>query len=337
MRDYTSQDLTRFNTLGLVSHADQYFRLESEAALPQLSALQAAAGLRFYVLGGGSNLVLRQRLSRPIVHNVLKGIRLLAQTDSDYLVEAAGGEVWHDFVNHCVEQGWFGLENLALIPGTVGASPVQNIGAYGVEVGALIDSVQAWDIGQGSTRIFSREECDFAYRDSIFKKPAGAAYLITAVRFRLPKQWQPVLGYPDLRNDAQLAQAPTARGVFDAVCRIRQAKLPDPAKIGNAGSFFKNPIVTAAKQAALLAGNPGMVSYPQADGGYKLAAGWMIEQCGWKGRSLGPVGMHHRQALVLVNQGGATAVDVLALADAVTASVQARFGVALEREPVLFD
>ncbi|HBP31209.1 MAG: UDP-N-acetylmuramate dehydrogenase [Advenella sp.] len=337
MRDDTTQDLTGLNTLGLVSHAAHYFRLDSEQQLPMVTQWRQAADGLIYVLGGGSNLILREHLSRPVVHNLLKGIRLIEETPEAFVVEAAGGEGWHDFVGACIRNGWYGLENLALIPGTVGACPVQNIGAYGVEVMDRIDSVYAWDLAQGQPRLFNTQECAFSYRDSLFKKPAGQGYLITAVRFRLPKQWAPVISYPDLKNVPELAQDATPQKIFDAVCRIRQAKLPDPAKIGNAGSFFKNPIVSAAKQAQLKTDYPALVSYPQADGSYKLAAGWMIEQCGWKGRSLGPVGMHQRQALVLVNHGGATATDVLALADAVIASTQQKFDVTLEREPVLFD
>ncbi len=337
MRDETTQDLTGLNTLGLVSHAAHYFRLESEQQLPMVTQWRQTAGGLIYVLGGGSNLILRERLSRPVVHNLLKGIRLIEESAEAYIVQAAGGEVWHDFVATCIRNGWYGLENLALIPGTVGACPVQNIGAYGVEVMDRIDSVHTWDLAQGQSRLFSAQDCAFSYRDSLFKKPAGQGYLITAVRFRLPKQWAPVISYPDLKNDPELAQNATPQKIFDAVCRVRQAKLPDPAKIGNAGSFFKNPIVSAAKQSQLKTDYPALVSYPQADGSFKLAAGWMIEQCGWKGRSLGSVGMHARQALVLVNHGGATATDVLALADAVIASTQQKFDVTLEREPVLFD
>ena len=337
MRDDTTQDLTGLNTLGLVSHAAHYFRLDSEQQLPAITQWQQRAGVPIYVLGGGSNLILREHLSRPVLHNALKGIRLVEETSDAFIVEAAGGEVWHDFVGACIGNGWYGLENLALIPGTVGACPVQNIGAYGVEVMDRIDSVHTWDLAQGQPRLFTAQECAFSYRDSIFKKPAGQGYLITAVRFRLPKQWVPVTSYPDLKNDPELAQGATPQKIFDAVCRIRQAKLPDPAKIGNAGSFFKNPIVSAAKLSQLKTAYPALVSYPQADGSYKLAAGWMIEQSGWKGRSLGPVGMHQRQALVLVNHGGAAAADVLALADAVVASVQQKFDVTLEREPVFLD
>lgn len=337
MRDNTTQDLTGLNTLGLVSHAAHYLRLDDLAQLPLVTQWQESTGSEIYVLGGGSNLILREQISRPIVHNQLKGIRLVEELEDAFIIEAAGGEVWHEFVGSCIRHGWYGLENLALIPGTVGACPVQNIGAYGVEVMDRIQSVHAWHIAEGRQRIFTAEECEFSYRDSLFKKAAGQGYLITAVRFRLPRQWTPVTSYPDLKNDPALASQVTPQKIFDAVCQIRKAKLPDPAKIGNAGSFFKNPIVTARTQSQLKENYPTLVSYEQGDGNYKLAAGWLIEQCGWKGRSLGPVGMHDRQALVLVNHGGASATDVLSLADAVVASVKEKFGVALEREPVVFE
>ncbi len=332
-----AQDLTHLNTLGLVSHAANYLRLHDVAQLPQVTQWQQATSQDVYVLGGGSNLILREQISRPVIHNQLRGIRLVQETEDAYLIEAAGGEVWHDFVAYCIEQGWYGLENLALIPGTVGACPVQNIGAYGVEVMDRIHAVHAWHIAEGREQIFSDQDCAFSYRDSVFKKPAGQGYLITAVQFRLPKQWAPVTTYPDLKNDPSLASEVTPQKIFAAVCRIRQAKLPDPAQIGNAGSFFKNPIVSAEMQASLKETYPALVSYAQPDGSVKLAAGWLIEQCGWKGKSLGPVGMHARQALVLVNHGGASAADVLRLADAVVASVSEKFGVQLEREPVLFE
>jgi UDP-N-acetylmuramate dehydrogenase len=237
-----------------------------------------------------------------------------------------------------MESGWPGLENLALIPGTVGAAPVQNIGAYGVELRDHLESVSAWNIPQGLLRTFSREECEFAYRDSLFKRAPAGTWLIVSVRFRLPKVWTPVLGYPDLQKHfgigAAKAQSPTPQAVFDAVCAIRRAKLPDPAELGNAGSFFKNPVVSGVQHAQLMRTHPEIVSYPQADGQYKLAAGWLIDRCGWKGRRVGAVGMHARQALVLVNYGGAQANEVLALAHAVRSSVQEHFGVELEMEPI---
>lgn len=335
-------DLTPFNTLGLRSRAEHYVRIDDLAQLPALSALAARHG-RLLVLGGGSNMVLPSEVDGLVVHMALRGVRLIEQRADAWIVEAAGGEVWHDFVQSCLAQGWDGLENLSLIPGTVGAAPVQNIGAYGVELDSRFESLTAWDVTKREWVHMDRADCQFAYRDSRFKHEAAGRWIIVAVRFALPRPWRPVLDYPDLQRHAGLAEATaagaparlSARSIADAVCDIRRAKLPDPARIGNAGSFFKNPIVDAAQREALAARFPGLVSYAQPDGRYKLAAGWLIDQCGWKGRSLGAAGVHERQALVLVNRGGAQAADILALARAIQADVQARFGVALEAEPVV--
>ncbi|QDQ86412.1 UDP-N-acetylmuramate dehydrogenase [Alcaligenaceae bacterium SJ-26] len=345
MLSISSQDLHSLNTLRLPSRALACVTLEDTGQLPELSVL-AQQYPQVHVLGGGSNMVLAPEIGGLTVRVRLHGIRLISESDDAWLVEAGAGEVWHDFVRTCLDQGWPGLENLALIPGTVGAAPVQNIGAYGVEVGSRIDSVLAWHIPQGRMHCLDASECRFAYRDSLFKHAEPGTWLITAVRFRLPRQWRPVLDYPDLQKHPLLARAtsteqgdsapagPTARQIFDAVCDIRRAKLPDPRELGNAGSYFKNPVVSTTQWEALHAHHPALPGYLQADGSWKLAAGWLIDQCGWKGKRLGPVGMHTRQALVLVNYGGAQATDVLALEEAVRADVRERFGVELEREPV---
>ncbi|WP_157792904.1 UDP-N-acetylmuramate dehydrogenase [Bordetella genomosp. 8] len=325
--------LTPLNTFGLVSQAEAYVRIVSPEQLPALSELARRYG-RAFVLGGGSNVVLPSTMEGLVAHMAIPGIRLLEARDDAWIVEASGGESWHGFVDACLRNGWDGLENLALIPGTVGASPVQNIGAYGVELDQRFLGLTAWDIARGERVEMSAGDCRFAYRDSRFKHDAPGRWAIVSVRFALPRPWRPVLDYPDLRKHLALADAVSAQAIFDAVCAIRRQKLPDPAVIGNAGSFFKNPIVTAGQHAVLRERFPGLVSYPQPDGRYKLAAGWLIDQCGWKGRSLGPVGVHDRQALVLINRGGARAADIMALADAIREDVQARYGVDLEPEPV---
>ena len=331
----TAHDLTRLNTLGLVSQSDAFVTLSDPAQLPALSALARQAE-SLLVLGGGSNVVLPRRVPGLVAQVAFKGVRLLEARPDAWLVEAAGGENWHRFVETCVDNGWDGLENLALIPGTVGAAPVQNIGAYGVEFDARFHSLTAWDVPAGRLVEMQADDCRFAYRDSAFKHDAPGRWIIVSVRFALPRPWQPVLGYPDLQRHARLAQgAPAARDIFDAVCEIRRAKLPDPAVTGNAGSFFKNPIVTAGVRDSLAERFPGLVSYAQPDGGYKLAAGWLIDQCGWKGRALGAAGVHDRQALVLVNRGGATATDIMGLAQAIQQAVADRYGVRLEPEPVV--
>lgn len=329
------QDLTGLNTLGLASRADAFVALHEPAQLPALSALaQTAPSL--LVLGGGSNVVLPERVPGLVARVAFQGVRLLESRPDAWIVEAAGGESWHGFVSACVAQGWDGLENLALIPGTVGAAPVQNIGAYGVELQERLHSLTAWDVREARFVEMQAADCRFSYRDSVFKHDAPGRWIIVSVRFALPRPWRPVLAYPDLQRHPGLSGAsPRARDVFDAVCEIRRAKLPDPAVTGNAGSFFKNPIVPAAQRDALAQRFPGLVSYAQADGRFKLAAGWLIDQCGWKGRVLGAAGVHDRQALVLVNRGGATAADIMGLARAVQDAVADRYGVRLEPEPVV--
>ena len=328
------QNLSAFNTFGLVSHADAFVRIDDAAQLPALASL-AATYPSLFVLGGGSNVVLPARVAGLVAHLATRGIRRLQDKEGCRIVEAAAGENWHDFVAFCTGQGWDGLENLALIPGTVGASPVQNIGAYGVELMDRFDGLTAYDLEARQWVEMDAAACRFAYRDSRFKAEPGR-WIVASVRFRLPLAWQPVIDYPDLQRHPRLAaETPTARAIFDAVCEIRRNKLPDPAVIGNAGSFFKNPVVPARQYDELKALFPGMVAYPQPDGSWKLAAGWLIDQCGWKGRDLGRAGVHARQALVLVNRGGAEAADILALADAIRKDVALRYGVQLEAEPVV--
>ncbi len=330
-----AQDLTSLNTLGLASRAPAFVRLRSPSQLEALSTL-ASRHRGLLVLGGGSNLVLPPHVDSLVAHVALRGVRLLDARSDAWIVEAGAGENWHGFVSACVANGWDGLENLALIPGTVGAAPVQNIGAYGVELADRFLGLTAWNVRQRRLVDMDAAACRYAYRDSAFKHDAPGAWVIVSVRFALPRPWRPVLDYPDLQRQASLAGTPTARAVFDAVCNIRRAKLPDPAVIGNAGSFFKNPLVDGAVRDELAARYPGLVSYPQPDGRYKLAAGWLIDQCGWKGRRLGPAGVHDRQALVLVNRGGAAAADIMALAAAIQRDVAERYQVALEPEPVVW-
>jgi len=326
-------DLSTLNTFALESVAPACVMLSRAQDLPRLADLaRRYDGL--LVLGGGSNLVLPPTVRGLVARMGLRGVRLLEEDEQSRIVEAAAGESWHEFVTHCVERGWGGLENLALIPGTVGAAPVQNIGAYGVELCDRFAGLRAYDLREGRWVDMDAARCAFAYRDSVFKREPGR-WVIASVRVRLPRRWRPVMAYPDLQRHPRLGGAPTVRDIFDAVCEIRRAKLPDPAVLGNAGSFFKNPVVPADRYEALRARFPGLVGYPQAPGGYKLAAGWLIDQCGWKGRRMGPVGVHERQALVLVNHGGARAADVLALAEAIRRDVDSRYGVTLEAEPVV--
>ena len=326
--------LDRLNTFGLPATAARYLRITSLAQLVDAARAGALRGPRL-VLGGGSNLIFLGDVDRLVLHVALRGREIVAADDDATWVAAAGGEPWHDFVRWTLDQNLPGLENLSLIPGTVGAAPIQNIGAYGLEMAERFGHLDAVELDTGASRRFSAADCRFGYRDSVFKGEAAGRYLITRVVFRLPRRWRPVLGYADLQRHfgERGIAAPDARQISDAVIAIRRAKLPDPAECGNAGSFFKNPVVDAATAQAVLAAHPDAPHYPQSDGSVKLAAGWLIDRCGWKGRALGPVACHARQALVLVNTGGATGADVQRLAERIADEVRARFGVALEVEP----
>ena len=324
-------DLSESNTLALGGKAAHYVQVNTTDQLvePELQFTPR------FILGGGSNLVLSGDFDGLVLHMAIPGRAPVAEDNDAWYVRAGGGENWHDFVQWTLAQGWPGLENLSLIPGTVGAAPIQNIGAYGLELVERFESLDAVELDTGELRRFDAAACAFGYRDSVFKRNPGK-WMVVAVRFRLPRPWRAVTRYADVARELEargLAQ-PGALEVSDAVIAIRSRKLPDPAVLGNAGSFFKNPVVDAARCARLLAAHPAMPHYPQPDGGEKLAAGWLIEQAGWKGRRLGPVGCYARQALVLVNHGGARGADVLAASQAVRADVFARFGVDLEPEPV---
>ena len=328
--------LDALNTLRLPARAAWFAAIDSVDTLRAVLDDARIQGLPRLVLGGGSNLVLTGDFPGLVLQVAFHG-RSRVQEDADaFYVRVGGGENWHDFVRWTLEMGWPGLENLSLIPGTAGAAPVQNIGAYGIEVCEHFYSLRAYDLETGKTVGFDKRDCAFGYRDSFFKQAGKGRYLIAAVTFRLPKAWRPVTAYADVAKAlaAEGVTQPTPLQVSDAVIAIRRAKLPDPAEIGNAGSFFKNPVVSAEAHARLAALHPGMPHYPQPNGRVKLAAGWLIEQAGWKGRRLGPVGCYARQALVLVNHGGARGADVLAASQAVRADVFARFGVDLEPEPV---
>ena len=341
--------LQAHNTFGIVARARTLVRVASAADVQAVLADRALAGEPKFVLGGGSNIVLTGDV-RPVVLKVeIMGRRLVSETPKAWIVEAGAGEPWHGFVGWTLDQGLPGLENLALIPGTVGASPVQNIGAYGVELQDRFESLDAVDLQTGREFTLDAAQCAFGYRDSVFKHAAAQTgdlglagrALITRVRFRLPKPWKPVLGYLDLeRKMAETGvREPSARQIFDWVCAIRGAKLPDPKVIGNAGSFFKNPTVTPDQCSDIIAREPGIVHYPMPDGNIKLAAGWLIDACGWKGKSVGNAGVYEKQALVLVNRGGsahpATGGEVMTLAGAIQTSVYERFGIRLEPEPVV--
>lgn len=342
--DFLSDELTiehnyslrHLNTFGIDAKAAAYLRISSTAQL--LSALQdpELAAMPRLVLGGGSNIVLTDDFPGVVLHMATRGTRMAQASLDTVLVTAAAGENWHDFVQWTLAQGVGGLENLSLIPGTVGAAPIQNIGAYGVEIKDYLHSVSVMHAGSGMTFEMNVDDCRFGYRDSIFKQAEGRELIVLEVTFALPAQWQPNLRYAELAQAVaeQQWQQPSMQQVADCVMAIRRRKLPDPAVIGNAGSFFKNPVVSQAQCDALLQQFPALVHHAQADGTHKLAAGWLIDQCGWKGKNLGPAGVYPKQALVLVNNGGARGADITRLAEAITADVEAKYGVKLSPEPV---
>ena len=328
--------LRPFNTFGIDARASLYLRVASVAQLQAALADPALARSPRLVLGGGSNLLLTGDFAGLVLHIASTGREVLPGDATHVHVRAQAGENWHAFVEWTLAQGLGGLENLALIPGTVGAAPIQNIGAYGLETKDVFHSLTAFDPHAGTTVTMDRAACRFGYRDSIFKQEAGRHLIITSVTFALPRAWQPNLRYAELANAVAEGgfDTPTARQIADTVIAVRRRKLPDPAVIGNAGSFFKNPVVSAERCAGLLERFPTLVHHRQPDGTEKLAAGWLIDQCGWKGRSLGAAGVYPKQALVLVNNGGATGAEVQRLARAIQDDVEARYGVRLEPEPV---
>ncbi len=330
-------NLRTLNSFGLPAVARRLVRIRSEADVRRVLDDPAIGRLPRLVLGGGSNLVFTRDPAGVVLKVEVPGLRLLQARGDAWIVEAGAGESWHALVQWTLAQGWPGLENLALIPGSVGAAPVQNIGAYGVELTDRFDSLDAVDLVTGRTVTLDRAACRFGYRDSVFKGVLAGKSLITRVRLRLPRPWAPVLSYQDLeRRVAETGiTAPDARTIFDWVCAIRRDKLPDPAEIGNAGSFFKNPVVSAEQCRDIIGRDPHVVHYPLPDGSFKLAAGWLIDACGWKGKSIGHAGVHDRQALVLVNRGEASGAEVLTLARAIQESVYGRFGIRLEPEPAV--
>ncbi|WP_285274985.1 UDP-N-acetylmuramate dehydrogenase [Halopseudomonas bauzanensis] len=328
--------LRELNTFGISEAAERLVLVEAEQQLREALTLADAQGWPVTVLGGGSNMILAGPLAGLVIAMRGRGRRVLSREPGSVVIEGEAGENWHQLVNWSLDHGFHGLENLSLIPGTLGAAPMQNIGAYGVELCDVFDSLDALDRTTGEVCRFDRETCRFAYRDSLFKQQAGR-FVILRVRLRLSTQPVPRLDYAPLAAAwaATGLSRPDSRVISQLVCQIRRSKLPDPAQLGNAGSFFKNPLLQADQAAALLATWPAVPHYPQNDGSVKLAAGWLIEQAGWKGHCRDRVGVHREQALVLVNLGGARGADVMALAGDIQRDVQAKFGVQLEMEPQL--
>ena len=334
MRIESNVDLTAFNTFGIAARAAAYAAFRSADDVRALLREPALEGLQRLILGGGSNLLFTRDWPGVVLHNDVPGINVVHEDADRVTVSAGAGVGWHELVMHTVAQGWGGLENMSLIPGRVGAGPMQNIGAYGTELKDHFDHLEALRISDGEVIRFSAADCRFGYRESFFKREGQGRFIILRVAFRLHKHPQVNVGYGSIKSELEQRgiTQPTIRDVSEAVIAIRSSKLPDFRVLGNAGSFFKNPTVPAAEAERIKEVLPDLVTFPSADGQVKLAAGQLIEKAGWKGKRVGRCGVHKDQALVLVNHGGATGLEVYDLSSAVLRSVQEQFGVELERE-----
>ena len=331
---HENHSLKTLNTFGINASARYYTQLSSVAEFQEIISSTVYKNTQKLILGGGSNILFTQNFDGLVLKNNLKGISIVKETEEHYYVKAAAGEAWHQFVQYCVEHNFAGLENLSLIPGNVGASPMQNIGAYGVEIKDSVFELEALHIQDNTLHTFSNTDCKFGYRESVFKREYKNQYIIVSVTFKLLKKPNFNTSYGAIEKELQAmgVQVPSIQAISKAVCNIRSSKLPDPAQIGNAGSFFKNPEIGIDKLNSLKTQFSDLVSYDLPNGNAKLAAGWLIEQCGWKGKTIGDAGVHKLQALVLVNYKNATGAEILALSQQIMDSVQLKFDVQLERE-----
>ena len=329
-----NHSLKSLNTFGVDAHAQWFAEVSTVRELEELLSEPRWRSVPKLALGGGSNILFTNDFDGLVIHNIIKGIEVVREETDFVLLRAGGGEGWHDLVMHAVERNWGGIENLSLIPGYVGAAPIQNIGAYGAELSEVFDSLEAVDLHSREMKQFSPSECRFGYRYSVFKGELKDRFMITAVTLRLYKKPEVNTNYGAVKETLQKTGVtqPTIRDVSNAVINIRRSKLPDPAEIGNAGSFFKNPVVSEDIFTAIQAKYPDAPSYPQQNGQVKIPAGWLIEHAGWKGKRLGSVGMHERQALVLVNYGEATGAELHSHAMRVKQSVSEIFRIELEEE-----
>jgi UDP-N-acetylmuramate dehydrogenase len=338
MRIEKEKSLHAYNTFGIDVNAKLFAVFHTVNDLKELLSDETLRHENRLVLGGGSNLLFTSDFDGVVLKNEVHGIELIRESPEHYYVKVGAGENWHQFVLHSIEQGWAGLENLSLIPGCVGASPMQNIGAYGVEIKDRFEQLEALNIKTLEVETFTEEDCEFGYRESIFKHSFKDQYIITSVIFRLFKSPQINTSYGAI--EAKLEEMgitePTIKNVSDAVISIRSSKLPDPSEIGNSGSFFKNPVITNEQFESVKAKHPGIVSYPAGPGHKKVAAGWLIDNAGWKGHTEGSYGVHKEQALVLVNYGGAAGSQIYELSSEIVKSIQEKYGIQLEREVNIF-
>jgi UDP-N-acetylmuramate dehydrogenase len=328
-------DLRPYNTFGIQAFARYFVSLHTTDDLVKLIHTDLFASQKRLVLGGGSNILLTQDFDGLVIHNDLKGITVAGETDAQITLTVASGEPWHSFVMHCVNHNWGGIENLSLIPGTVGAAPMQNIGAYGVEIKEVVDRVTGIDLLTGHERTFNNAQCQFGYRESIFKHALREKIFISSVTLSLTKKNHLLrTGYGAIQDTlhAMNITQPTVQNVSDAVIKIRQQKLPDPAALGNSGSFFKNPVVPVEHYEKLLKDYPTMPGYKAENQSIKIPAAWLIEHCGWKGKKINQAGVHHQQALVLVNYGSASGAEILSLSKKIQHDVSEKFEIELTPE-----
>ena len=332
-----NKPLSRYNSFGFDINAEYFTEVESVGALHEAIAWSRQRQMPYLILGGGSNIVFTGDVEGLVIHMAIRGIQTTGSGET-VTVTAAAGENWHALVESTLDNGLFGLENLALIPGLAGAAPIQNIGAYGVEVCEFLHSVDVYDTTTGDTHSLHGSQCQFEYRHSLFKTDAGKRYVVTAIHLTLSRKDQPRLTYRALTDrlaDSNIG-TPGARQVFDAVCAIRKEKLPDPADIGNAGSFFKNPVIERQLFDTLKVTYPDLPGFQESTGKIKVPAAWLIDRAGWKGRRFDQIGVHNAQALVLVNHGGGNGQQIAILADKIKKDILEKYGVHLEREPSLY-
>lgn len=326
--------LQPYNTFGLEAKARFFTAFDSVKLLKESLLMIRDNQLKYMILGGGSNILLTQPYEGIVLLNKLKGITVVDETSEHIFVKSEAGESWHDLVLYCIENNYAGIENMSLIPGSVGAAPMQNIGAYGVEVKDVFHSLEAIHVETGEIKTFHAEECEFGYRESVFKRSLKGQYIIISVTLRLNKtpEFKTSYGAISAELESMGIKNLSIKAISDAVIAIRKSKLPDPAEIGNSGSFFKNPVLASEVVEKIKVAYPNIASYPAGEGLTKVAAGWLIEQAGWKGKTFGNYGVHKNQALVLVNYGGATGKEIYDLSVTVIKSVKEKFGIELERE-----
>ncbi|PWH86685.1 UDP-N-acetylenolpyruvoylglucosamine reductase [Brumimicrobium oceani] len=325
-------NLKPFNTFGITVYSKYFASFSTVGELKDLLSLLNDRNL--LILGGGSNVLFQGDFDGVVLRNEIKGVERIEETKEEVVLKVGAGEAWHSFVLHAIEEGLGGVENLSLIPGSVGASPMQNIGAYGVEIKDVFESLEALEIETGKLRVFSHEDCQFGYRESVFKKALKGKFVITSVSYRLSKFPQLNTSYGAIEEELRLmgVEQPSIKDVSDAVIAIRKSKLPDPKSIGNAGSFFKNPVISKQQFNELRMHHENIPSYAVDENNVKVPAGWLIDQSGWKGKTMGEFGVHKRQALVLVNYENAKGADIFDLSEQIIRDIHSRYGIQLERE-----